>query len=329
MLTRREFLSAGAALAAAGLAGCAGLLGRSRGAGGASLAEWLGHPGGTPLLIVHADDVGIARSANAATIQAFERGIIDSCSMMMPCPDARAFADWARARRDVDVGVHFTLTSQPSKRWGPAAGAARVPTLVDPDGMLPARWDRDRPMDLGELEIELRAQVAAARALGLDLTHLDGHQHIVQLRNAGVFGVLLRIAREERLPFRFPRTWTRQAPYAEPAIETATVPLARMISISANSTTPDQWSQWYAAQVRTMPAGLTELFVHLGIETDELRAVVPDSANWGSAWRARDLAAVGSPLLLDAIRAAGATRIGWRAVRDYLRAGGAAAPSDR
>lgn len=319
-LTRRGFLVTGAALATAGLAGCGGLFGRAgRVERNASLTEWLGYSASTPLLIVHADDVGIARSANAATIQAFERGTIDSCSVMMPCPDFPPFAEWARARGDADVGVHFTLTSQPSERWGPVAGAARVPTLVDADGFLPMRWERGHAVDAGELEIELRAQVARARELGLDLTHLDGHQHLVQLRGAEVFGVLLHIARDERLPFRFSRAWLKQAPYAESSFATATVPLERMIAISPNEAADDQWTEWYASQVRKIPAGLNELFVHLGIENDELRAVVPESAPWGSAWRARDLAAIGSPMFADAVRSVGAVRIGWREVRDYLR----------
>jgi predicted glycoside hydrolase/deacetylase ChbG (UPF0249 family) len=320
-LTRREFLAAGASLAAAGLVGCAAF--PNRGAftrNGRSLAEWLGYPASTPLLIIHADDVGIARSANAATIRSFGRRTITSCSVMVPCPDAPAFADWARVHPEADVGVHFTLTSQPSERWGPVAGASRVPTLVEADGMFPARLERDHHVDPRELEIELRAQVSRARAFGLDLTHLDGHQHIVQRRSAEVFDVLLRIARDERLPFRFPREWLPQSPWGAQAFGSATVPLERMISISPKSATPDRWTEWYASQVRAIPPGLSELFVHLGIPDDELRAVVPDSANWGSAWRGRDLAAIESIALANAERDVGARRIGWREVRDYLRA---------
>lgn len=323
LLTRRGFLAMGAAFAATGLAGCGGLLGRGRRGvaevSSATLAEWLHHPASTPLLIVHADDVGIARSANAATIAAFEHGVIDSASVMVPCPDFRSFASWARAHRYADVGVHFTLTSQPMERWGPVADTARVPTLVDGDGMFPVKWPAGRVVSLDELEIELRAQIALARELGIDLTHLDGHQHLVQLRGAGVFGALLRVARDERLPFRFARAWRTRAPYAEPAIETGTVPLERLIAISPGNATDAHWTEWYASEVRKIPPGLNELFVHLGIANDELRAVLPDSAPWGSAWRARDLAAISSEAFAAAVRDAGATRIGWRAVRDYLR----------
>lgn len=320
-LTRREFLAAGTSLAAVGLAGCSSLLFRTAfPRAGQTLAEWLGYPASTPLIIIHADDVGIARSANAATIRSFERRTITSCSVMVPCPDFPAFADWARAHPEADVGVHFTLTSQPNERWGPVAGAARVPTLVEADGMFPARVEREHYIDPRELEIELRAQVARARALGIDLTHLDGHQHIVQRRSAEVFAVLLRIARDERLPFRFPRAWLAQSPWGAQAFGSVTMPLERLISISPNSATADRWTEWYASQVREIPAGLSELFVHLGIPDDELRAVVPDSANWGSAWRGRDLAAIESVALANAERDAGAKRIGWREVRDYLRA---------
>ena len=327
-VTRRAFIAAGAtaaaaaAAAAAGLAGCAGAVGASSGAPTAlprpSLAESLGHPARTPLLIVHADDVGIAASANAATIGAFERGLIDSASAMVPCPAFGAFADWARRRGGVDMGVHLTFTSQPSQRWAPLAGARRVPSLVDDDGMLPVQWTKERTVRADEVETEIRAQIAVARDRGLDLTHLDGHQHLAQLRSAEVFAVLLRVARDERLPFRFARAWTARAPYATSEALTATVPLEQLIAISPGNASDAAWTEWYASRVRALPSGLSELFVHLGIADDELRAVVPDSAHWGAAWRERDLAAVSSPTFAAAVRDAGAVRIGWREVRDYL-----------
>ena len=318
---RRAFLIAGAG--AAGLIAC-------RGAGKSSppaprrtpsLAEWLGHPADARLLILHADDAGIARSANAATIEAFDRGVIDSASVMVPCPAFAAFAGWARTREQApDVGVHLTFTSQPSERWGPVSGAAAVPSLVDADGMFPAPLPATRTVSIPELERETRAQIALARASGLTLTHLDGHQHILQLRSAESFDVLVRVSRDERLPFRFARAWTSsRAPYAEGRLAGVTQPLERLISISPSSTTPERWAEWYEGQVRDLPAGLSELFVHLGHPDAELRAVVPDSANWGAEWRGRDLAMLSSPVFTAALAERGVTRIGWSAVRDYQR----------
>jgi predicted glycoside hydrolase/deacetylase ChbG (UPF0249 family) len=320
-VSRRGFLLTGAS--AVWLLACRGVrgVGSATPRGAPSLAQWLGHAADARLLIVHADDVGIARSANAATIEAFERGEIDSASVMVPCPAFPPFAEWVRSRaRMPDLGVHLTFTSQPSQRWGPVSGAAAVPSLVDKDGMFPTSWPTTRPVSISELKREVRAQIALARASGLALTHLDAHQHLLQLRGAELFDVLVGVARDERLPFRFPRAWaSSRAPYAERRLAAATQPLERLIAISPGNASPDEWAEWYAAQVRGTPPGLSELFVHLGHPDAELRAVVPDSAAWGAEWRARDLAMLSSRTFTAALAERGVIRIGWSGVRDYQR----------
>ena len=47
-----------------------------------TLAERLGYPRDAKLLIVHADDLGVAHSVNAASIKAFETGLVNSGSIM-------------------------------------------------------------------------------------------------------------------------------------------------------------------------------------------------------------------------------------------------------
>jgi predicted glycoside hydrolase/deacetylase ChbG (UPF0249 family) len=200
------------------------------------------------------------------------------------------------------------------------SGAAAVPSLVDADGMFPTSWPTTRSVSIPELEREVRAQITLGRASGLTLTHLDGHQHLLQLRGAEPFDVLVRVARDERLPFRFARAWaSSRAAYAERRLTGVTQPLERLIAISPGNARPDGWAEWYAAQVRGMPPGLSELFVHLGHPDAELRAVVPDSAAWGAAWRARDLAMLSSCAFATALDECGVIRIGWSAVRDYQR----------
>jgi hypothetical protein len=61
-----------------------------------SLAARLGYPADAKLLIVHADDLAAAHSVNAATFKAFETGLLNSASIMVPCPWLPEVAEYAR-----------------------------------------------------------------------------------------------------------------------------------------------------------------------------------------------------------------------------------------
>ena len=83
-----------------------------------TIAERLGYPRDAKLLIVHADDLGMAHSINAATMKAFETGLVNSGSIMVPCPWLSEIATYARANPQADLGLHLTLTSEwTSLRW--------------------------------------------------------------------------------------------------------------------------------------------------------------------------------------------------------------------
>src|SRR5437868_4463709 len=107
-----------------------------------ALAERLGYPPGTRLIIVHADDLGETDAVNAATIKALQGGTINSASLMVPCPWFPEIADYARSHPDADFGLHLTLTSERVYyRWGPVAPLDKVPSLVDTNGYLYHDWE--------------------------------------------------------------------------------------------------------------------------------------------------------------------------------------------
>ena len=313
---RRAFLRVGA-LAAAGLLGCDGVklgrLARAFRRREPTVAERLGYPADTRLLIINADDVGFCRSANAAAIAAYERHAITSSSVMVPCPGFAEFAEWARGRTDLDLGIHLTFVSErPAVRWGPVLPAREVPSLVDADGYFPLRWTPARRPRPSEVEAETRAQIGRARAQGIVPTHLDSHQHFLQFQGPELFDTLVRVAREQGLPFRVAPSWYRLHPYLRRSRFQDTVVLDHRIEIRPGLARDDAWTAWYVGQIRALPAGLTELLVHPGYDDEELRRFTQDTPAWGAAWRQRDLDAVLSPAFAGALKEVGAVRTTWQ-----------------
>lgn len=62
-----------------------------------ALLERLGYPPDTKLLIVHADDLGMAHTINLASIKGLESGLVSSASIMIPCPWLPEIAGYARS----------------------------------------------------------------------------------------------------------------------------------------------------------------------------------------------------------------------------------------
>jgi chitin disaccharide deacetylase len=142
-----------------------------------TLAERLGYKATDKLLIIHADDVGMCHSVNVATIQAMEKGVVSSASIMIPCPWMPEIAAYCRANPNADFGLHLTLTSEwKLYRWRPVTPINEVPGLLDAEGFMPRTVEevvaKTKP---AEVEKELRAQIQRAKAFGINPTHVDSH----------------------------------------------------------------------------------------------------------------------------------------------------------
>src|SRR6478735_4195228 len=107
-----------------------------------TVAERLGHPKNAKLLILHADDIGVAHSENAASFDALDKGAVNSGSIMMPTPWVTEVAEYAKKHPNADLGLHLTLTSEwNTYRWGGLAPRDQVTSLYDADGTFPRSTD--------------------------------------------------------------------------------------------------------------------------------------------------------------------------------------------
>ena len=253
-----------------------------------TIAERLGYPRDAKLLIVHADDLGMSHSVNAATIKAFESGLVNSGSIMVPCPWFSEIATYARANPQADLGLHLTLTSEwTSFRWGPVMPIDRVSSLVDKDGYFYlTETEAASHADPKEVELEITAQVERARVAGIQPTHLDSHMGTLY-QNKALFEVFLKVARKYKLPVRVARAWFGQADFLPETLKADDVYIDRILDINTAVAVND-WAKFYSDGIKNLEPGVTEVVIHLAYDDAEMRGATFNHPNWGAAWRQRD-----------------------------------------
>jgi len=253
-----------------------------------TLQEKLGYPRDARLLIVHADDLGVTHSVNAASIKALEGGGINSASLMVPCPWFPEIADYAKSHADADFGLHLTLTSERVYyRWGPAAPRDQVPSLVDANGYLHHDWSAETHINPKDVETEIRAQVARALAMGIKPTHLDSHQNRLFQTNKDLFEAILRVGHENHLPVLIPRNWFAEFPFLEKTVGANDVVIDQVITVEPDLA-PEKWNDFYSDALNHLQPGVTEFVIHLAYADDEMKAATRERATWGAEWRQRD-----------------------------------------
>lgn len=113
-------------------------------------------------LIVNADDFGQSLGVNAGIIEAHERGIVTSASLMVRWPGAAEAAAYGRNHSGLSLGLHFDFGE-----WRCCNGSwTNVYEVVSLE-------------DASAIAREASRQYVTFRSLvGKDPTHLDSHQHV-------------------------------------------------------------------------------------------------------------------------------------------------------
>lgn len=282
-----------------------------------TVAERLGHPPDAKLLIVHADDLGVAHSVDAASFDALDKNAVTSASVMVACPWLNEVAAYAKAHPDADLGLHLTLTSEwKIYRWGPVEAKDQVPSLLDPSGYL---WPETAPaaqhVRAEEAEREIRAQIERAIAAGIHPTHLDSHMGVLFAR-PDLFAVYVKVAHAYRLPFFAPRI--PGAPAALLSLLTEKDVLVDAVVMANPTVHAGQWKEFYSDAIKNLKPGLSEMIVHMGHDDAELQAVTLDHPDFGAAWRQRDFELVTSPDFKKMLEENHVILVKWKDLRKIL-----------
>ena len=274
-----------------------------------TLAKRLGYPADARLVILHADDVGMARSVNMASFAALDQKAISSASVMVTCPCLTDVAEYAKAHPDADLGVHVTLTSEwKTYRWGPVAPRDQVPSLLDPQGYfypdVPSAAAHIKPK---EAEREIRAQIELAIKMGIRPTHLDMHM-MTLAATPQLYATLVKVGHDLHLPFLAVRGYDVRRKLM---LSHADMIFDSLVVFDSNVPT-NQWTESYVKVLDLLKPGLHYVIVHPGHDDAELEAVTMDHQSFGAAWRQRDFNAVTSPEFKHALERNHIILVGWK-----------------
>ncbi len=258
-------------------------------------------------VIFNADDFGLCASINTGVIAAHETGVVRSASVIATGGAFEQAAEYARTHSTLDTGLHLALCD-----GRPVCDPAEVRSLVDADGRLPKnhaaflqRWLTGR-IAPGEVAGELRAQMKKARDAGLQITHLDSHQHLHAL--PGVLKIVATLAAEHGVRgMRHPDergavSLLRPFRSAQRVALSSVLRFAESTAGDAESSTVDhflgvmdagRWNgQNLRRRIRALQSGLTEICCH------PRAAALPgeEAQDWGYDYHA-ELAALTDPEL--------------------------------
>ncbi|SHJ94546.1 polysaccharide deacetylase family protein [Pseudozobellia thermophila] len=255
------------------------------------IIQKLGFAQNAKLLIIHADDAGLSHSENRATIQALEKGFVNSYSIMVPCPWFYEIALYAKQNPQYDYGIHLTLTCEWAKyKFGPVLPVSEVPSLVDENGYFyKTREELRRKASPDDVAKELQAQIEKALAFGLHPTHLDSHMYSV-----GAHPDFFKVYRSMGQKFGLPVLMNGQLmkmvqldPKSNLELHDFTIDNAHFGNFEHFEN--GRLSEHYRDIMENLPCGLNLLLIHPAFDDKEMKGITVDHPNFGSEWRQIDL----------------------------------------
>jgi len=257
-----------------------------------TLAQRLGYPTNSRLLIIHADDFGMMHTVDTATEEAFDHHWITSASLLVPCPWFPEVAQWAKSHPDADLGIHLALNADwTSYRWSSVSPQPKSSSLLDSDGYLPLTTPYVvAHAKMPEVETEVHAQVDKAMAAGIHISHLDTHMGTI-VSSPDLINVYLAASKSYKLPVLLSRD---SSLHSVPSFPPDAIVLDGVLQMHPGIP-QSEWLDAYKKMLQPLPPGTYQLIVHLAHNDAEIQGATFDHPDWGAQWRENDLDLVRNP----------------------------------
>jgi len=249
-------------------------------------------------LIINADDFGLHSAINEGIQKAHQEGHLTSTTLIA---SGNAFDEAVRIAKDcpeLSVGVHLTLVGS----LPPISAPEKIPSLLTEkrvfrDSHIPfiRDWTK-RQIQKEQIYLEWCAQIEKIRQAGIEISHIDSHQHLHVL--PGLSDLLLKVAKEYNIPaVRIPKE-----PYSFYGADSSN--MARIVArngltfcskmaekkwqpalampdhffgmLAGGQMTLDCWKKL----IPILPEGVSEVMTHPGRSNSELGAFFPWKYHW-------------------------------------------------
>ena len=306
-----------------------------------NIAERLGYDKNSKLLIIHADDIGIAHSINIASFDAYKNNAINSGAAMIPSPWIKEVAEFHKEYPKYDIGIHLTLTAEwKNYKWGGISSSNEIPSLLNEYNEF---YDNTSDVNINaepeEVRKELQAQIDYARSLGINPSHIDSHMGAIAV-NKDLWRVFIEVGHKNKLvsmawKSRVLNLFDEDFPipdYIVPANDIYMLYPEADRSFIENEAGEDiantlivndiykyeDWYELYSNKIKSLQPGLNVFLLHLGYDNEELKAVTIDHPEYGSLWRQLDYDVFKSKEIKQLLKDEGIKLVTWGEIRNII-----------
>ncbi|MCQ9207128.1 MAG: ChbG/HpnK family deacetylase [Omnitrophica bacterium] len=238
-------------------------------------------------LVINADDFGETEHINRSIIKCYTQGAVTDVSFLVVGESFEHALGLAKENGIKRAGIHLALTGD----FKPVSPAQSVSTLIGAD----AKFSRNHrtflakyffgTINTGEIYTEFKNQISKIKTRGIEVSHLDSHEHIHMV--PGILKITIKLMKEEGIRhIRFPQEKVNLfSKLTDPAASARNILLSFMCTLSKKTlnTSGTKRNDNFLGHARALrlkkkeliraiaglKEGLTELSCHPGKRAEE------------------------------------------------------------